>query len=266
MSEDSAKTPLLTEAVKTALADQGIIPTLKQSVYSGEKPKDAELQSLKVKAQSAIEEIEKLIGSSNLDQANATKLNTILMRLRGALHSGNVSRDTLAGILSEATTTIASVNESQQANIQSKIEECWHNIEEQTKAINDDFEKMRKAGILFDQKLWEKHERLTQQLQDNPRDIDKQKELNAIDDLLIRQAEPQLEKHPEARESFNDAKKKSEERHQAVDNDLAGFTKSKQNVDAVMSVFAVESQNLTLNDVEYQLVGKKQNSTETKSR
>ncbi len=271
MPNDLTKNPLLTDAAKAAVLGQGIIPKLKNSINAGDNPKDAKLEALKNKAQVTIEEIEKLVGGGNLDSATAQKLVAVLAKLRSAAHSGSISREALANVLSEAATMMTAAGGVGKTNTDATSEKLWQTIEACNKAIHDDFERMYGAGVVFDEKLWDKHKQLTEYMLTHPRDIEKQKELNQVDDQLLLQAESQISAHPEAKKYFEEAKKKSEDRHKTVDEDLAAIEKktiqldsntdldwgtppSKEKPGATQKSLFHET---TMNDVESQNVGQK---------
>nr|WP_322624519.1 hypothetical protein [uncultured Flavobacterium sp.] len=252
MENASKYTPELTDAAKAAVLDSGVISELKQAVYSSKVTAD-DTDNLKGKAEAMADELQQLINSGTLDDADLQKFSGVLMRLRGALAGGTISREALAAALSEASGALAATSSSKSQTMQEKIEQLWQQVEQYNKAINDDFGTMRKAGMVFDDELWKKHERLLQELQEHPRDIEKQKELNAVDDKLLEEAESQLSKHPEAQPAFEHAKKESEVRHKVVDKDLSASEKriSKSNL-------ALDwDKDLTMNDIQMPAVGQK---------
>lgn len=227
MENQSSDKPVLTDIAKTALRDAGVISQLKQAIYSNDSSKTDDSDALKGKAQAMADDLQQMIDGGTLNDADTQKLNSILTRLRGVLQGGSISREALVMALSEASTAInAASATAKSVTEQQKTDQLWQEIEKHNKNIDDDFEKMQQVGIVFDDKLMEKHKRLLEYLQAHPQDIEKQKELNAVDDQMLQQAEPQLGKHPTARYPFDDAKKESEERHQKVDHDLAAVKKS----------------------------------------
>ncbi len=212
--------PELPDAAKAAIAELGIMPGFKDAAHV----EIAEIHALKKKAQAVSEDLQQLIGGGTLDEATTQKLSAALGRLRGALQGGAISTVALAAALSEAVAAIGATENSSRASfLKQKTEQLWQRIDQCNNEIDDDFEKMRKAGILFDEKLWNRHKELSEELQAHPHDLRNQKELDAIDDQLLRQAEPQLCRHPGAKPQFDDAQKKSEDRHQLVDHDLAAL-------------------------------------------
>jgi hypothetical protein len=219
--------PMLTDAAKAALIDSGILPKFKNAFYADAPAKrDVDTQVLKDKAQGMVEGLQQLIDSGKLNDADMQKLSAVLARLLGALQGGVLSREALATALSEASTAMGAADSGGKGQtIEQKLELLWQKIDAYNKDIDDDFTKMRKAGVLFDEKLWRKHEQLSEYLKHHPHDIGTQKELDAVDDALLQQAEPQLNKCPGAGEAFDDAKKKSKERHQTVDRDLTELNK-----------------------------------------
>ena len=265
MDNASKHIPELTDAAKAAVLDSGIISELKQAVFSGKVTAD-DTDTLKGKAEAMADELQQLINSGTLDDADLQKFSTVLMRLRGALQNGTISREALAAVLSEASGAVATASSSKSQAMQEKIEQLWQQLEQHNKAINDDFDTMRKAGMVFDDELWKKHERLLRELQEHPRDIEKQKELNAVDDKLLEEAESQLAKHPEARPAFEHAKTESEARHKVVDHDLVALEKNINDMDSAWdkppvkenaSTLKASLEEVTLNDIESQHVGQK---------
>ena len=210
-----------------------------------------------------LNQIEQLL-TGNLSDAATQKLNAALVKLQGLLHSGSISQEVLAVALADAVVAISAANaENAQLSPQQKIEKLWHEVEHYNKEIEDGFEKMRKAGIVFDQQLWTKHTHLAEDLQSSPHDLAKQKELDAVDDALLREAEPQLGSHPEAKEFFNDVKKESEQRHKAVDQDLEHAQESIKEANTNTDLdWEKSGKDVTLNDVEPQNVGAKNQSSQ----
>lgn len=265
MENNAAYSQKLPDAVKAALQDSGVIAELKQAVYV-DKAVSVDTEALKGKAEAMADDLQQLINSGTLDDADLQKFSGVLMRLRAALQNGTLSREALAAALSEASGALAATSSSKGQAMQEKIEQLWQQVEQYNKAINDDFGTMRKAGMVFDDELWEKHERLLQELQEHPRDIEKQKELNAVDDKLLEEAESQLAKHPQARPAFEHAKKESEERHQVVDHDLVVLERNIIDMDSAWgkppvkenaSTLKASMEEVTLNDIEPQHVGQK---------
>jgi len=268
MSENEQENTGLTDAAKASVLHTGLHTQLKRAVSPAKPVHDSDVQALKRDAQAMAETIQQLLNSGGLDDAVTQKLNAVLSRLKGALHGGHVSREALATALAEATSALSGAEAASKTASAITIEQLWLQVDAYNKEINDDFEKMRKAGIQFDEKLWHKHRQLSEYLADHPHSIKEQKELDAVDDELLLQAEPQLAKHPNAKEAFDDAKKKSHERHKVVDHDL---NKAQQNMNDT-SLINWDSPvaddkagygnkqlltNVTMDDVSLQTVGQK---------
>ncbi len=202
---------------------------------------------------------------TNNPGAHATqRLNAALVKLQGLLQGGSVSQEALSDAITDAVVAISAVSaESNGLNPQRKIEKLWHEVEHYNKEIEDGFGKMRKAGIVFDSQLWEKHRNLLERLHNSPHDLASQKELDAVDDALLHEAEPQLDAHPAARKFYNDVKKQSEQRHKLVDEDLELAAKELQARNAAVDLDWLQSaKDVTLNDVESQHVGSQTNSSQ----
>lgn len=250
----------LTEAAKAAVTVSGITINFRDMMHAGDPAlRDSDMQALKKKAQAKIEDLQQLIGSGKLDDANSQKLNAILTRLLGALQAGVISREALASALSEATTALGAADgTNKNLSPQQQAEMLWQKIDGYNKDIHGDFEKMREAGIVFNEKLWNKHQQLSEYLQAHPHDIEKQKELNAVDDQLLRQAKPQLGQCPDARPHFDDATAKSEKRHKDV-AEAEAITRAKKQTateltDADWDV--PQGEDVTMNDVTAQAIAR----------
>lgn len=210
------------------------------------------MQLLKKKALGMVEDLQQLIESGKLNDVASQKLNGVLTKLRGVLQEGVISREALAMVLSEAIAAIGTANGAG-GNLtpQQRMAQLWQKIDTYNKEIDDDFENMRKAGIVFDEKLWNKHKQCSEYLQTHLHDIEMQKALNAVDDQLLEQAERQLRKCPNAKPHLDDAKNKSKERHKdvaeavamtrVIEQDIAGLT------DADLDIR--QGQEVTMNDV-----------------
>ncbi|RKR84217.1 hypothetical protein BDD43_4445 [Mucilaginibacter gracilis] len=251
----------LTEEAKSAVMASGALGNLKHVAFDHKTPSEKiGLEDLKQQAESVVENIQQMLDGGNVDSSTALKLSTALTKLRGALDNGKVSRMALAAALSEANTALSSIADKGMS-AQQKADQLWQQVEADNKDIDDDFVKMRKAGIHFNDGLWNKHKELMEYLQKHPRDIAKQKELDAVDDAMLLQAEPQIAHHPDAKSLFDDAKKKSEDRHEAVDKALAAINKGFAKTNEIVSAFDDETQTphdkLTMNDVASQSVGQK---------
>lgn len=261
----------LAESVKSSVMDSGVIAKLKQATAAdASKSHHADVEGLRKQVQATIEEIQQMLDSGNLDDGASQKLSAVLSKLRGALQRGAVSREALAAVLSEATSAISTADNSGKATTVVTSEQLWQQVENYNHEINDDFEKMRNAGVLFDEKLWNKHRQLLEQLRLHPHDINNQKALDAVDDQLLHQAEPQLAEHPNAKHAFDDAKKKSDDRHKVVDRDLTEISKknnlaTSENIDwdspaasdKTITAHKPLLANVTMDDVSLQTVGQK---------
>jgi len=273
--------PVPPDAVKASIKNAGIIAGLKQMVQGDGvpmKPKDIDLHTLKKKAQEMIEDLQQVIASGKLGDTDLQRLGSLLIKLQSALQGGMISREALAAVMSEAGTAISVADNAAGAKeaLNQKMEQLWYRIEQNNKAIDDDFEKMRKEGVRFDEKLWQKHKELSEYCLAHPHDIGKQKELNAIDDQLQLQAELQLDTHLGAKPYFDDAKKKSEERHRLVEHDLTGIEKKTAILSAntdldwnedipsekFKKVDKYAVQDVTINDITVTNMGQKPKNTE----
>lgn len=274
MEDHISNTPILTDKAKAALRNAGVISQLKQAVYSEDTIKTGDADLLKGKAAAMAENLQQLIDSGTLNDTDSQKLNSILSQLRGALQGGKISREALVMALSEASTAIGTASlTSKSMKEQQKVNQLWQKIEQCNESINDDFEKMQKAGIVFDEKLLEKHKRLLEYLQEHPQDIEKQKELNAVDDQMLKQAESQLAKHPDAKPHFDDAQQKSDDRHQAVDKDLKTVkgrdfeldsnTELDWDISSSKENSTIRIHDVTLDDIKQPNVGQTQRSRTT---
>ena len=258
----------LTDAVKVSVFNSGALANLKEVSHDkAASTRNDDLDKLTQQAQAAMENIQQLLDSGKLDDGASQKLTAALSKLRSALGKDGVSRAALATALAEASSAVGSTDGAgKNLTPEQKTELLWQKIEAANKDIDDDFEKMRKAGVNFNDKLWNKHKELMEYLQAHPHDIQKQKELMAVDDVLLMQAEPQIMQHPEAKTPFDDAKNKSKDRREAVDQVQAINAKSASITSAdfdedVQTSTKNQSGNLTLNDVVAQAVGQKQKST-----
>ena len=230
MSVDEEKAPL-TDSVKASVMGSGVLDKLK-TVAQGSVPpsRDENQQALQQQARAAIADIQELLSASRNDRASA-KLTGLLAKLQNALEKGTLSGSSITAALSEAVSATNSASENVPAHHltpQQQKEKLWLQVEADNKEINDDFTKMQKAGVHFNDGLWERHKQLTEELAAHPRDIKKQKELDAVDDAMLMQAEKQLDTHPDAKAFFDDAKKRSIERHQLVDKDLEAINNNKR--------------------------------------
>ncbi|EHQ29783.1 hypothetical protein [Mucilaginibacter paludis] len=255
----------LTDEARSAVLASGALENLKQVSFDTTSSGKNDVEDLKQQAETVVENIQQLLDGGNLDDSAALKLSAALTKLRGALGNGKLSRAALTAALSEAAAAVNGAGDKGMS-AQQKEAQLWQQIEADNKDIDDDFEKMRKAGINLNDGLWNKHKELMEYLKTHPRDIAKQKELDAVDDAMLLQAEPQMAKHPEAKPLFEDAKKKSDDRHQAVDRDLAGIDKNTSiNNSVSMADFDENPKSandkLTMNDVASPLVGQKPKPT-----
>jgi hypothetical protein len=226
MTDEHLEPVEIPDVIKEKISSLGILPKL-VSMHAHQPLINDNLNALKSEVTAKIEDVQAKLTSGNLNDADLQKLNTVLIRLLGALASGHISHSALALALAEASIAINVADSKTGTNetLHQKMEQLWYQIEKKNNDIDDDFEKMRKANIVFDENLWNKHMQLLDYLQAHPHDIEKQKELNAVDDVLLQQAAPQLEKCPDAKPYFQDATEKSKERHQTVDHDLAALKK-----------------------------------------
>lgn len=262
MVGDITDKAFLTDAVKAALAGSDLAP--KQPILN-HSDTEADVQALKGKALAAAEDVAQLIDSGKFDDAEVQKLSGALVKLRSVLQDGKITKQALATALGEVSIAIGAAESSRKDQMLRQQEaRIWHKVEQCNKEIDDDFENMRRAGIVFDDKLWRKHKELSEHMQAHPQDIDKQKELNAVDDLLLQQAEPQLKKHPNGKSHLDDAKKKSKDRHQMVDNDLAALesstliVNSNTKLDWTASITADgQGKDMTIDEIERPSVGQK---------
>jgi hypothetical protein len=252
----------LTDAVKASVLDSGALANLKRVTHdNAHQPDKDSLHELKQQAHATIDNIQQLLDSGKLDDSTSQKLSSALSKLKGVLGKGVVSRDALAMALSEAVTAVGNADSSKGMSAQQKAEKLWKRVEADNKEIDDDFIKMRRAGIVLNQSLLDRHNQLMADLQAHPHDIAKQKELDAVDDAMLMQAEPQLEKHTDAKPSFEDAKKKSKDRHEAVDKGLAAVENKKSSANTAFDDDAPASGGkLTMNDVTLQSIGQKSKS------
>jgi len=263
MTDGNAKNPL-SETVKASVTGSGALAHLGKVAYSGTNDAaNANLHELKQQAQTTIETIQQLLDSGRLDDSTSLKLTWALDKLRTALGKGAIFPTALAAALSEATASISSAGGAGKGTtLPQTAAQLWQKVDADNKDIDDDFEKMRKAGIAFNDPLWNKHKQLMEYSRTNPHDLKRQKELDAVDDALLMQAEPQLKHCPDAQSSFDDAKKKSKDRHQVVDKDLAGVGKNTAiNNSISMADFdddaPASNGKLTMNDVSSQSIGHK---------
>jgi len=254
----------LTDAVKASVKNSGVLASLQHISHENtHKPDEESLNELKQQAVAAIENIQQLLNSGNLDDGTSNKLTSVLAKLKTALGKGAASREALATALSEATNALSGGDGAgKNASAQQAAEKLWQKVDADNKAINDDFAKMREEGIGFSDNLWNKHKELTEYAETHPHDIKTQKELDAVDDALLMQAKPQLDLNPDAKTAFDDAEAKSKDRHQVVDKALAATAKKEAASNNVaMSDFddraPTLSGNVTLNDVVPPQVGQK---------
>jgi hypothetical protein len=265
MSIDETKQQLA-DIVRSSLIDSGVIAGLKQVAYNDPLPSDNDsMDDLKQEAQTAVADIQRALDARNPDDTGSQKLKSALVNLRSALAKGTISRAALEMALAEAASAMSGTEGATQSTSQKIEEQLWLRVESDNKDIDDDFTKMRKAGVIFNDSLWNKHQQLMEYLQTYPHDISKQKELDAVDDVMLMQAGQQLDKCSDAKPSFDDAQKKSEDRHNAVDKALAGIAKKKSvGSDISMADFddvRAPDSKLTLNDVKSQAVGQKPTSS-----
>ncbi|WP_457128754.1 hypothetical protein [Mucilaginibacter sp. HD30] len=247
-AENSKK---LTDAVRASVTHSGVLSNLRQ-VKHEDAPHD-DLAKLTEQANTAIENIEHLLNAGKLDDTTSLKLTAALTKLRSAVGKDNVSRAALTQALAEASTAVSGTDCTGKAQtLQEKTDQLWHRIKTSNKEIDDDFTKMQKAGIVFNQTLLNRHTELMEYLKTHPRDLTSQKELDAVDDAMLLQAEKQLKEHPNAQPSFDDANKKSKDRHEMVDKELAVISKRESVADNALSAFDDTSSpdtKLTMNDV-----------------
>jgi hypothetical protein len=247
----------LSDKVKASVISSGVLAKLKNVTQPDmDKQSDNHRHDLKHQVQDAIDDILKKLNSGMLDDSTSLKLSGVLQKLQAALHN---SPDTLAAVLSEAATAISSSG-SESISVAQKKAQLWQQVETDNKTINDDFEKMHEAGIAFNDTTWNRHKQLMQNLKANPQDLKTQKELDAVDDALLLQAQPQLKQCPDAQASFGDAKVESDDRHKAVDQGLMLIDKKEiANNSVSLSDFDNDTPasggKLTLNDVTSQSVG-----------
>lgn len=273
MSEHEQESSGLTDAAKASVLNAGLIGQLKHALHSHKPEHENDLHSLKQDAKAVAESLQSLLNGGRLDDTTTLKISGALFRLKAVLQGGGISREALSAVLSEASSLAATAEGSASQDNAATIEKLWQQVETYNHEINDDFEKMRKAGVLFDEKLWNKHKQLLEQLRLHPHDITNQKELNAVDNQLLHQAEPQLEHCPGAKHAFDDAKKKSNDRHKVVDHDLqekanrTPLTTAELDWDAPISKSKSVANdksacaNVTMNDVALQNVGQKSKSS-----
>lgn len=243
--------PELPDAVKAAVAGSGLMPALKHALFpNAPRPGGEPVEALKGKAEAAIQDIEQRLSGGTLDDAALQKLGTALLRLQGALQQGAVSPEALAAALAEARSAINAADSSAKVQaVSQRMEQLWQQVEACNKEIDGDFEKMRQAGIRFDAKLWNRHQALSDYLLAHPQDIGQQKELDAVDDQLLHQAEPQLHHCPSAKPHYEHAKKKSEERHQEMEEINASKQIERQQNFTSTDWDDIQSENVTMNDV-----------------
>jgi len=269
MSEHEQESSGLTDAAKASVLNAGVIGQLKQALHGHEPEQESDLHALRQDAKAMAESLQSLLNGGRLDDTTALKISGALSRLKAVLQGGGISREALSAVLSEAASLAATAEGSASQGSATTIEKLWQQVETYNHEINDDFEKMRKAGVLFDEKLWNKHKQLLDQLRLHPHDITNQKELDAVDDALLHQAEQQLDHCPGAKHAFDDAKKKSDERHKVVDHDLqekanrTPLTTAELDWDAPISKSKSVANDksacadVTINDVTLQNIGQK---------
>jgi hypothetical protein len=251
------------DEVKASVARSGALVTLKDVTHTGAAA--AELEAIVQQAQSAVENLEQLLDNGKLDDTATQRVVSVLSRLKSVLTGDNVSPAAIASALSEATSAANGVNSSagKAPAAPPTVEQLWAKVETYNKEIDDDFEKMRKAGVTFNDGLWNRHNDLIEHLKNHPRDINAQKELHAIDDALLLQAEAQLKDHPNAQAAFDDARKKSDERRELINSDLALVTNKKEllssnkDADWETSVVSSEHSNISFADITSPIGGAK---------
>jgi len=264
MSGTGDKEPLTDEA-RASVRNSGALANLRQVSFDNKARVNKNgPEDLKHQAETMIENIQQLLDSGKLDDGTTKKLSDALTKLRSALAKDSVSKADIATALSEAANAVTGV-ESKSMSAQQKAEKLWQRVEADNKDIDDDFTKMQQAGFVFNQSLLDRHKELMEYLQTHPRDIGKQKELDAVDDALLLQAESQTGQHPDGKADFDDAKKKSDDRHQLVDKALGTVA---QNASVTAADFDDDNQvsagDLTLNDVKSPSIGQKSKSGENK--
>lgn len=254
---------LLSESIKKSLKDSGALADLKQVSFDDPSIKERELLTqLKGQAKDAIDEIQKLLDSGILDDASAKKLSDTQAKLKSAI-KGPMTAAALAAVLSEANNVLTGADASGKNGIpQATKEQLWQRVDAYNKEIDDDFDKMRKAGMVFNDKLWNRHKELGEYLKAHPHDIGTQKELDAVDDAMLLQADGQVKACPGAKDACDDAKQKSADRHKVVDKDLAGVSKNEA-AGYTMSMADIDSyidtsNHLTIDDITIQSIGQKQ--------
>jgi|GEM_PF-2737920 len=253
----------LSDEVKASVIDSGALANLKGISHDAPRASNDDLDALKQQANNAIDNIQQLLDTGKLDDTTSQKLTAALAKLRSVVGKDGVSRSALAMALSEASTAVAgSDGNGKTQTLQQKTDQLWQQIEAANKEIDDDFEKMRKEGVTFNEKLWNRHKELMEYLEAHPRDIKAQKELDAVDDALLVQAEPQLNEHPDAKPAFTDARDKSKDRHELVDKKLANLGKRSEMIDSEISMSDFgDTQKLTMNDIATPAIGQKSHSS-----
>jgi hypothetical protein len=242
MGIEERKEPL-TDLVKAAIADSGLLTKLKVTANEGVQQHNNNQQALQPQARAAISEIQDILSTCRNDRASA-KLMGMLAKLQNALEQGTLSSASITAALSEAT---SAMNSSDENTIQGSVtpqqekEKIWLQVATHNKEINDDFEKMQKAGVHFNDGLLNRHKQLMEELAAHPQDIKKQKELDAVDDAMLMQAEKQLDKSPDAKASFDDASQKSKERHQLVDKALEALNTNLAKANDKKSLFDADA-------------------------
>jgi len=260
----------LTDDVKEFILRSGIGNNLKQVTYNDDKrPADNQVDGLKQQAQAEISEIQQLLNSGTLDPESSKRLSGALHLLQGALAKKNISAAELSAAITDAMiATVSAEGGPNSPAVKKRAEKLWHQVDVDNKDIDDDFTKMRKAGVKFNDSLWNRHEQLMADLKEHPHDLKKQKELDAVDDALLVQAQPQIGQNPDAKMAFNDATDKSKERNEMVNKALTEINKqlSKTNTtDAALddqdkTKAKSAGANLTMDDVKVQNVGQKPKS------
>ncbi len=175
MSTDDYKKSL-SDAVKASVSSSGALANLKQVTHdNAQQPENESLQDLKQQAVAAIENIQQLLNGGGLDDGTSQKLTAALFKPKAALGKGSVSRDALATALSDAVTAMGSSEGTGKGmSARQKADESWKKVESYNQEIDDDFTKMQKAGIVFNQSLLDRHKELKEYMETHPHDIAKQ--------------------------------------------------------------------------------------------
>jgi hypothetical protein len=234
----------------------------------GSQPQDKDIQPLKQATEKMIEDIQQLLNGGTLDDAVSRRLNNALAKLQGALQGGTISWAALVAALAEAGTAINTANRHDGAMApQQKMEQLLRGIEQDSKDIDDAFEKMRKAGIVFTKQDWEQRKQLRQYVSDHPGDIEAREALNAKEQAMIADAAPQIVHCPGAQEPFDEAKSKNANQQEKLREASATAEAIRKEYTindgawdgtALGSKKDVQGKDVTMNEVESQHFGQKQ--------